>query len=138
MPPSPWEAWRPVLGEFPTVSCDHLKKLLEQTGSRAPSDPCLTKVLYERADFLAPSLVLLFNNVLKFKCFGVEKKSLLKKFTLAPYDETNYHPISRLPILAKVLERHLNISSSTYLDQNDTLDTVQFGFRMPTSPNLSW
>lgn len=41
----------------------------------------------------------------------------------------NYRPISLLPVPAKILEKHLNLHLSTYLEDHQLLDDSQHGFR---------
>jgi len=44
-------------------------------------------------------------------------------------DKANYRPISVLPVLSKILERHVHTSFSGYLEQHSFLTAFQSGFR---------
>ena len=47
-----------------------------------------------------------------------------------PHDEiNNYRPISILPVLSKVLEKHVSDSLTSYLNENNLLHQTQSGFR---------
>uniref|UniRef100_A0A9J7XP41 Reverse transcriptase domain-containing protein n=1 Tax=Cyprinus carpio carpio TaxID=630221 RepID=A0A9J7XP41_CYPCA len=54
---------------------------------------------------------------------------LLKKPTLNPSLLENYRPVSLLPLIAKTLERAVFNQVSTFLTQNNLLDSNQSGFR---------
>ncbi len=53
---------------------------------------------------------------------------MFKKATLDPLVLTNYHPISKLPFLSKVLEKVDFHQLSSFLNHNDILDRFQSGF----------
>ena len=42
---------------------------------------------------------------------------------------SNYRPISVLPILSKILEKHINLHLQTYLERHNILCKFQSGFR---------
>ena len=44
-------------------------------------------------------------------------------------DESNYRPISVLPILSKILEKAVSIQLKSYLEENQLLSEDQFGYR---------
>jgi len=46
-----------------------------------------------------------------------------------PLDPTNYRPISRLPVLAKVFESLINDQLKQFLSVNNILHDYQSGFR---------
>ena len=47
-----------------------------------------------------------------------------------PHDDVNnYRPISILPVLSKVLEKHAHDCLSAYLNENNLLHKTQSGFR---------
>ena len=48
----------------------------------------------------------------------------------SPNDLGNYRPISVLPILSKILERHIHNYLYTYLTQWDLILNKQSGFRL--------
>lgn len=56
-------------------------------------------------------------------------KPILKKPTANPGILGNFHPISLLPALGKLLEATINKQLSNYLEANDFLDPSQSGFR---------
>ena len=52
-------------------------------------------------------------------------------------DESNYRPISILPVLSKILERAAHQQLSNYMEENDLLSTKQFGYRKKRSTELA-
>lgn len=44
-------------------------------------------------------------------------------------DKNNYHPISVLPLLSKIFEKHIHQALYNYVRNNDFLYNLQFGFR---------
>ena len=46
-----------------------------------------------------------------------------------PCQASNYRPISVLPVLCKVLEKLINNQTMTYLEDNQLLNNLQYGFR---------
>ncbi|XP_069061954.1 myb-related transcription factor, partner of profilin-like [Pleurodeles waltl] len=56
-------------------------------------------------------------------------KPLLKKPKLDPSSLENYRPIGLLPILAKILEKHVNHQLTNYLGSHELLHPSQMGFR---------
>jgi hypothetical protein len=54
----------------------------------------------------------------------------------SPSERSNYRPISVLPIISKILERHIHCSLYKYLTDYSLLTASQFGFRMGHSCEL--
>lgn len=54
---------------------------------------------------------------------------LLKKTGLDPTDLSNFRPISKLPLLSKILEKVVSEQLSLFLDQNNIHEKFQSGFR---------
>lgn len=54
---------------------------------------------------------------------------VLKKPSLDPLQPINYRPISKLPFMAKILEKVVAEQLTTFLEINDIFDKYQSGFR---------
>ena len=110
--------------------CKSLKHLDIKKG--AGLDGLQPKFLVMAADIIAPSLTNIFNLSLSTgivpsiwkaaKVIPLHKKGAL-------HDPSNYRPISILPQLSKIFERHIHTHLMAYLDQNDLLYKHQSGFR---------
>ena len=99
----PLTHFRPVTEDF-----------IRRTMLRSPSKTCEldafpTPLLHEWLDSLLPCITAVFNNSLVFHVFASVYKSalvkhLMKKMSLYPSDLKNYHPVSNISFLSKVLE----------------------------------
>ncbi|XP_078515247.1 extracellular calcium-sensing receptor-like [Lissotriton helveticus] len=58
---------------------------------------------------------------------------LLKKPSLDPNNHANYRPISLLPVLAKVTEKHVHSVLADFVESNEILHYTQSGFRADMS-----
>ena len=54
-----------------------------------------------------------------------------------PYLPSNYRPISILPILSKIIEKHVNKQLMSYLEKYKIIDNYQYGFRKTFSTKLA-
>ena len=95
----------------------------DNTGARLlkPAAPCI-----------AEDITFICNNSISSSCchdkWKVAKVSPLHKNS--PLEEiNNYRPISVLPVLSKVLEKHVSDSLTMYLNENNLLHKTQSGFR---------
>lgn len=62
---------------------------------------------------------------------------LLKKPNLDPSVLNNYRPISKLPFIAKFLEKVVNKQLGVFLEEQKLLDPVQSGFRKLHSTEIA-
>ena len=93
-------------------------------------------VLKQCARVLATPLAKLFNLSLKQGYFPVKWKEARVQPAFKKGDHsyvTNYHPISLLPIVAKVLESLVNRHLMQNLEGNQLLSDTQYGFRSKRS-----
>lgn len=116
---------------FTTVELLTALKLLDPAKSAGPDDlePYFIKAA---ADSIALPLIYLFNLSLSTSTIPHLWKSayvlpLLKGFD--PTNLNNYRPISKLPILAKVLESLISAQIKEFLTSNNILSLSQSGFR---------
>ena len=91
-------------------------------------------LLLECHDSLLPCITAVFNNSLVFGVFPSVYKSalvkpLLKKMSLDPDDLKNYHPVSNLSFLSKVLERIVLSQLNKHLNHNNLLSPLQSAYR---------
>ena len=95
------------------------------------SDGISARMLKSTAFSIAPSLTKLFNQSISSGILPLSwKKSLVvpipKNKELS--NPSNYRPISLLPIVSKVLERHIHILIIDHLQHSHPLSAFQWGF----------
>ena len=95
-------------------------------------DDISSRMLKLAAPFIAPSIARLINLSFSLNVFPCRWKTA--KVTPIfksgdPADVTNYRPISVLPILSKIAERHVYDALYSFLSENDLIYTRQSGFR---------
>ena len=89
-------------------------------------------MLKATASSIAPSVTKLFNLSIQSGCFPV----LWKMSIVVPVPKlrdhsnpSNYRPISLLPILSKLLERHIYVLISEHLTLSHPISNYQWGFQ---------
>ena len=104
---------------------------LDTTKSNGP-DGVSAQMLKATASSIAPSVTKLFNLSIQSSCFPV----LWKMSNVVPVPKSNdhsnpsnYRPISHLPILSKLLERHIHVLISEHLTLSHPISTNQWGFQ---------
>ena len=88
----------------------------------------------ECAMILAPFFAYVFNDSLQKGHLSPEQKRAiiypgLEKPSLNPDDLANYHPISNLSFVSKLLERAVHAQLLMYLYENELLPSVQSAYR---------
>ena len=99
-------------------------------------DNISARLLKSASSVIAPLLTKLFNMSLSMSKFPTLWKcaKVVALFKSGDkYNVTNYHPISILPTMSKILERAVFEQFYSYLSSNNLLSTKQFGFK----PRLS-
>jgi len=123
-----------TLFEFTSIDSDfvtkQIKKMSDSKGSGI--DEICVKLLKAALPYIADPLVDIINSAIKT---GVYPK-LFKHAKICPVykkgdinDPSNYRPIAVLPIVSKIMERHLHNQLSSYLDEYNLLLDNQSGFR---------
>lgn len=95
-------------------------------------DAISIKIIKIALPFIVNYLTSIFNQCIQLCVFPVTWKTSVitpihKKGDTA--DTSNYRPISVLPILSKVLEKHLQTCTARFLKKNSLLSNSQSGFR---------
>ena len=109
--------------------CDLLAAL--DVTKASGQDGVTAKMLRSTKSSIAPSLMKLFNLSLKSGVIPSQwKKSLIVPIPKHSNgsNPTNYHPISLLPIIRKVLERHVYLLIMEHLQCHHLLVACQWGF----------
>ena len=123
------------LSDFQPVSQTDVLRLLRQSSDKhSPVDPIPTCFLKKCADLLCPFLVHLFNLSLSTGCFPRNWKKanispILKKASLNVNDPSSYRPISKLPFLAKLLERIVSYQLQAHVSNYNLLPPQQSAYR---------
>ena len=119
---------------FPPITPNQTKRLIEAIPSSKATgvDGVSARILKIAAPALAPSLAKLINICIASGTFPTAWKQA--KVTpihkqKSKTDKNNYRPISVLPVLSKIFERHLHNSLSTFLKDNNLLYSLQSAFR---------
>ncbi|XP_078542132.1 uncharacterized protein LOC144827840 [Lissotriton helveticus] len=123
----------PALWDFPLLTPEISLELLSKLKSGFPLDPCPAKILAQVAPVLNPLINPLLNLSLSTWTVPQPWKQalilpLLKKPNSDPRHHANYRPISLLPALAKVVEKHAHTSLFNFLEAHDILHQSQSGF----------
>ncbi|KAJ1209768.1 hypothetical protein NDU88_005141 [Pleurodeles waltl] len=123
-----------ALDSFQSLSANKICDLLMALKSGAPTDLCPPRILKLAPQLVTEALEPVFAEILQEWIFPAGCKQatvipLIKKPGRNAADLTNLHPISLLPGLAKMLEKHLNNELSVFLQENCKLDPSQDGFR---------
>lgn len=89
--------------------------------------------------FLKSSVNVIANPITKIINLSISKCKFPQKFKMAKItpiykkgpksDRNNYRPISILPVLSKLIEKHITDHLKTFLEENKLLHTQQSGFR---------
>ena len=101
---------------------------------------CIFKFLKLSAEVISPTISNIFN-----KCIsdGVFPKSLKSAEVIPLFkkgDKTitsNYRPISLLPPLSKVFERHIHNNLTAFISKHKLLHKYQYGFRKNSSTEMA-
>ena len=109
--------------------CGYLLAL--DTNKASGADGISAKMLRETAHSITPAVTKLFNISLTLGKLPADWKHAL--ITPIPKSTemtavSNYRPISLLPLLSKVLERHVHSLLLKHLYDNDPISSAQFGF----------
>lgn len=116
-----------LLEKFSAVSISDIQELLLSVKSGSPYDPCPPSFLKMATEPVSDVLCTIVNRTFEEGIFPKIWKTtsilpLLKKPHLDPMDSNNYRPISRLPLLAKIIEKIMNKQLSQFLDEARVLD----------------
>ena len=102
---------------------------MDMASKSCESDPVPTTLLKEILSLVIRPITEIINTSLQFDIFASQwKVALLKKMGLALV-VPNYHPISNLPILSKVLERCVVNQVTAHCDANKLLPGYQLAYR---------
>ena len=122
------------LNEIPCATESMVQKYINSSASKSCClDPLPTDIVKKCSSVLVPSITKILNksvtcgdvpNALKMAVV----KPLLKKPSLNPELFKNYRPVSNLPYLAKILEKHVDYHFSQYDDINNLRDPMQSAY----------
>ena len=121
--------------DLPNITQKRVVELLLSipTHKATGGDGISAKILRIAAPAIAPSLTKLLNHGLSTQTFPtiwkIAKVTPVFKGNGSRNDKNNYRPISVLPILSKVLEKHICEHLCNFLRENDFFHPLQSGFR---------
>ena len=104
------------------------------------SDGLSVKILRLALPFIAPILSDIINRAIADACFPKQWKNAVVTPLYKGGDKedlSNYRPISVLPILSKIYERHILKHLSAYLENHNLISSSQSGFRKNHSCNTA-
>ena len=120
--------------EFSKVSEEHVKKILLSldTSKAAGMDQIPAKFLRDGDEVLALPMENIINLSIKLstfpgKCKLAKLKPILKRG--ARNDTKNYHPISLLSLVSKIIEKSIHFQIKDYLNKKKLIYMCQSGFR---------
>lgn len=112
--------------------CVNFKLQLDDSSKATGTDSIGPRLLKLAAPYIADDITFICNHSINTSTFPNKwkeaKVSPLYK-NGAHDDVNNYRPISVLPILSKILEKHVHDSLSIYLNKHNLLCKTQSGFR---------
>ena len=127
---------------FETVQENCIESLLKNLNANKATglDLIPAKLVKIAAPAIASPLCYIINSSLDMGIFPdnlkiAKVKALYKKGS--PKLLTNYRPISILPVFSKIFEQVANKQISGYLENNNLLNSQQYGFRKNRSTNLA-
>ena len=94
------------------------------------------RLLKLAASHIADDITFICNSSINSNCFSDKLKEAKGSplHTNGPIEEiNNYHPISSLPVLSKVLKKHVSDRLTLYLNENNLIHKTQSGFRQQHS-----
>ena len=124
----------PTFGEFEPLMEDEVTKVIMSMGSKScERDPVPTNLLKEILPQVIKPITKIINTSLKSGIFASQwkvalVKPLLKKMGLELVT-SNYHPVSNLPFLSKVLKRCVVNQFTAHCDANNLLPSYQSAYR---------
>ena len=110
----------------PEISCEKVEKCLKNIDNIGPG------LLKLAAPFISDSLTYICNQSIINSTFPDKWKEgkVRPLHKNGPKDDTNnYRPISVLPVLSKLLEKHVHISLMSFFILHNVLHSMQSGFR---------
>ncbi|MES9905540.1 MAG: reverse transcriptase family protein, partial [Sedimenticola sp.] len=120
--------------QIPQITSSFIHKQIQQLKASKSTglDDISAKYLKIVPDIISPILAKIFNLSLRVGIFP----SRLKQAKIIPihkrnskHDKNNYRPISILPILSKIIEKHVTISIQRFIESHNLLYERQSGFR---------
>ena len=116
--------------KFPDISPNEMKTYVHKID---PTKACIendfpAKILIGSSEISSDYLSAIYNHSKMDNCYP----SLLKYATIIPIEKPgkkaiNYRPVSLIPLISKLFERHVYEEIITYVEQH--LSTYLFGFR---------
>ena len=122
------------LFSIPLISEENIRKIVSKQSvlKATGSDGISAKFVKLFLDPLIPHLLALFNSSIKCGVYPtpwkIARVSALYK-SGARTIGTNYRPISVLPFISKIIEKHVFITFNDFLKENSLLSQTQFGFQ---------
>ena len=119
---------------IPCISQEKIEKYLKNIDitKATGSDNIGARLLKLAAPFISDSLMYICNQSILNSTFPDKWKEgkVRPLYKNGPKDDTNnYRPISILPVISKMLEKHVHDSLMTYLTSHKLLHSTQSGFR---------
>ena len=127
------------LSQFSLISSEDLSRIVSHMHpSSSPADSIPTTLLKDVFSCLSPFILSIINSSLATGCVPDHFKHaiiqpLLKKPSLDPLVHSNYRPISKLTYISKLLEKVVCNQLLLFLNNNNTFDKFQSGFRQKHS-----
>ena len=123
---------------IPLITCDQVLTFINKLDSTKATgiDGLGPRIIKIAASTLSPSITTLINKSISNGCFPSQMK-LAKVFPIHKGGETtdpsNYRPISILPTISKIFEKHVNQHLIGYLNKHKLIHETQSGFRQKHS-----
>lgn len=119
---------------IPSITCEQVLAFINKLDSTKATgiDGLGPRIIKMAASILSPSIAMLINKSILTGCFPSQLK-LAKVFPIHKggdkNDPSNYRPISILPTISKIFEKHVNQHLMGYLNKHKLIHESQSGFR---------
>lgn len=119
---------------IPLISTQFVEQQLKSLdcNKSTGSDGISARFLKLSASIIAPILTALFNRCISGSLYpkAFKKAKVIPIYKKGPKeDKSNYRPISVLPIISLIFERHVSSSLKQFIEHNNLFYTRQSGFR---------
>ncbi len=123
-----------MLSELEPISISTFNDIIFKLKATSAPQDIIPTTLRQIIDSVGPYIVSIINKSLLLGivpeyCKHAVVQPLLKKENLDKSVLCNYRPISKLPFLAKILEKSVLIQLESFLDDNDICEVFQSGFK---------
>ena len=124
-----------IISQFGHVNEEDTQNyILKSSAKSCLLDPIPTWFIKQNVSMFVPIITQIVNNSLSTGTFPESLKHavispVIKKQSLNPHELKNYRPVSNIPYLSKVIERHAVDNIARYMSENNLGEPLQSAYR---------